>query len=324
MKYLTFGEQVKIILGRKGMTIKDLAELVEKHTGKPMSRQNMTQRLSRDNYKERDMRMIAELLGCRFTLDILEPREAAQENPGTARENPETMQEELKAVQEEPETVQEDLVTAPLGGVPENSSIACKTQSTPDTHNTDETPGMTDTRNTGEAQSTPDTVNADEAQNIPEERGMQNEGASPMAQQSLEVREAAERGITIGEFADMGEGNEEAAGVPGVTEDAPLRNAMAKTKERDLLRRGIKGYFRKKDAKPQDNVPESVGEVNPYTGKEYEPGSVRMHPDRIGYVQVYDREQHKWTDMTEWAFLGDQERKKKLLGKDYKPPVYLD
>lgn len=66
------------------------------------------------------------------------------------------------------------------------------------------------------------------------------------------------------------------------------------------------------------------GDVNPYTGREYETNSVRMHPNRIGYVQVYDREDHAWTDMTEWAFLGYQERKKALLGKDYEPPIYLD
>ena len=39
MQDLTFGEQVKIILGRKGMTIKQLAELIEEKTGKKMSRQ---------------------------------------------------------------------------------------------------------------------------------------------------------------------------------------------------------------------------------------------------------------------------------------------
>ena len=67
-----------------------------------------------------------------------------------------------------------------------------------------------------------------------------------------------------------------------------------------------------------------AGDVNPYTGKEYQSNSVRMHPTRIGYVQVYDRTIHKWTDMTEWAFLGYQERKKVLLGEDYEPPIYLD
>ena len=72
MLNLTFGEQVKIILSRKGMTIKELAEEVEKHTGKPMSRQNMTQRLGRDNFQEQDMRLIAKILGCKFTLSIME------------------------------------------------------------------------------------------------------------------------------------------------------------------------------------------------------------------------------------------------------------
>ena len=67
-----------------------------------------------------------------------------------------------------------------------------------------------------------------------------------------------------------------------------------------------------------------AGDVNPYTGKEYQSNSVRMHPTRIGYVQVYDRSIHKWTDMTEWAFLGYQERKKALLGSAYEPPIYLD
>ncbi len=75
----------------------------------------------------------------------------------------------------------------------------------------------------------------------------------------------------------------------------------------------------------QEDMPEEdAGDINPYTGKEYESNSVRMHPSRIGYVQVYDRSIHKWTDMTEWAFLGYQERKKQLLGKDYDPPIYLD
>ena len=68
----------------------------------------------------------------------------------------------------------------------------------------------------------------------------------------------------------------------------------------------------------------NIGELNPYTGHEYQSNSVRMHPKKIGYVQVYDREEHKWIDMTEWAFLGYQEQKKMLLGKDYDPPIYLD
>ena len=68
---LTFGEQVKIILSRRGMTIKELAETIEERTGKKMSRQNLTQRLGRDNFQEQDMRMIAEILDCPFQLSIL-------------------------------------------------------------------------------------------------------------------------------------------------------------------------------------------------------------------------------------------------------------
>ena len=78
------------------------------------------------------------------------------------------------------------------------------------------------------------------------------------------------------------------------------------------------------EADEEDAENLEIGDVNPYTGREYETNSVRMHPRRIGYVQVYDRKEHKWTDMTEWAFLGYQERKKVLLGKDYEPPIYLD
>ena len=86
MENLTFGEQVKIILSRKGMTIKELAEQIEKRTEKNMSRQNMTQRLKRDNFQEQDMRMIAEILGCSFQLSIMEQVETivTEEQPKLA------------------------------------------------------------------------------------------------------------------------------------------------------------------------------------------------------------------------------------------------
>ena len=223
MMNLTFGEQVKIILSRKGMTIKQLAEEVEKYTGKPMSRQNMTQRLGRDNFQEQDMRMIAEILGCKFTLSIME------------------------------------LEVTPMEDVMSNT-----------------------------------------------------------------------RDITVGELADIVDDVAEVQDEPieeEVVKDALPAPDVTETEEKQILRQGIKGYFRKGSLEP-GTVPKEeqqvVGEINPYTRKEYETNSVRMHPKKIGYVQVYDREQHKWTDMTEWAFLGYQERKKQLPGKDYKPPIYLD
>lgn len=249
MMNLTFGEQVKIILGRKGMTIKELAEQIEKYTGKPMSRQNMTQRLGRDNFQEQDMRMIAKILGCHFTLEI---KEAMEENL-----------------------------------IPEQEFVEEKSLSRDVT--------------VGEF--------LDAFEDIYEEEEVQEET----------VKETAEEVIT----------KEITVEEPAVEEEK-----SKVTKEKEVLRKGISGYFmrRNKEAKqPEKVMPKeeastsvSLGEINPYTGREYETNSVRMHPKRIGYVQVYDQEQHMWTEMTEWAFLGYQERKKRLLGKDYKEPIYLD
>ena len=53
MLELTFGEQVKIILSRKGMTIKRTCRKDRKTDRKKMSRQNLTQRLGRDNFRSR-------------------------------------------------------------------------------------------------------------------------------------------------------------------------------------------------------------------------------------------------------------------------------
>lgn len=248
MMNLTFGEQVKIILSRKGMTIKQLAEEVEKHTGKPMSRQNMTQRLGRDNFQEQDMRMIADILGCKFTLSIME--------------------EDMPYVEE---TVSDtrDITVGELVDI------------------------------------------VDEAPELPEEIVEETSAEVPAEDVTEQMSVAIE--------PDDAEA--------GVTEE---QSAVSQTdaKEKEILRQGIKGFFRNGSLETASSANkqkgEPVGDINPYTRKEYETNSVRMHPKKIGYVQVYDREQHKWTDMTEWAFLGYQERKKQLLGKDYKPPIYLD
>lgn len=241
MVNLTFGEQVKIILSRKGMTIKELAELVEKHTGKPMSRQNMTQRLGRDNFQEQDMRLIAKLLGCKFSLSIMEMEE----------------------------------VQTPMDSNVRDITI-------------------------GELVEMAGEVEVNPVEEVPSQDVVNKEDA-----------------------------NEE-----GTNKDSG--NQVAE-REREILRKGISGYFKKSGSAKNEIVVKAdsdksaksseepiLGEINPYTGKEYKTNSVRMHPKRIGYVQVYDGEQHKWTEMTEWAFLGYQERKKLLLGKDYEPPIYLD
>lgn len=99
---------------------------------------------------------------------------------------------------------------------------------------------------------------------------------------------------------------------------------LAEVREQEELEREEQEDGQTEDEAEAVNEEGILGEINPYTRREYESNSVRTHPKHIGYVQVYDREEHKWTDMTEWAFLGEQERKKRLLGRKYKPPVYLD
>ncbi len=62
---LTMGEKIKIMLGRRNMT---LAQLAEK-TGQ--SRQNMSNKMSRDNFTEKDMNEIAKALDCTFEANLV-------------------------------------------------------------------------------------------------------------------------------------------------------------------------------------------------------------------------------------------------------------
>ncbi len=66
----TFGEQINIILKRKNMSIQDLANLYESKTGVKMTRQNLSQRLKRDNFQEQDMHTIAGLLGYQISIQL--------------------------------------------------------------------------------------------------------------------------------------------------------------------------------------------------------------------------------------------------------------
>lgn len=57
---ITMGEKIRIILGRRNMTIAQLAE----KTGQ--TRQNMSNKMARDNFSEKDLLTIAEALNCTF------------------------------------------------------------------------------------------------------------------------------------------------------------------------------------------------------------------------------------------------------------------
>ena len=441
MEDLTFGEQVKIILGRKGMTIKELAETIEAKTGKKMSRQNLTQRLGRDNFQEQDMRMIARILECPFQLSIMgtetarqtaeDMQEAAHNTAADARreENTESKSPEDGAVRPEeklPE-VQEaagepaEQEAAPAAGT--ESAAAPAEQEHGEIRGAAETTENPDEiEETGAAAAAePEAVEektaaaaADEVWAAPAEE-QHSWNAAPAEEEntwnassaeqedmwnsaSSETEEAGawapsaeaeslhsdtevgpdERDMTIGELYDIHEELSQLEENAKAGEPVEAIKEELEKPKRDwfhgnfFLRRRKKEEKKKQTEEPvyeaeQQAAPEpetyaeaqetepqqeeayreesyreetpdfepvishndaeedrEAGDVNPYTGKEYQSNSVRMHPTRIGYVQVYDRSIHKWTDMTEWAFLGYQERKKALLGSAYEPPIYLD
>lgn len=532
MQDLTFGEQVKIILGRKDMTIKELAKKVEARTGKKMSRQNLTQRLGRDNFQERDMRMIAEILGCPFQLNILDERTITESESRTTAQKEgaavaavtedkaaekvlaeavtaETAGKEKEQQKESNVRVHErDITIGELVDIHEEldalmqrstgelkASMELEAESKEEQEETQKTPKDEGERDS-EGEKGKTQTDEPEMQKDRKEEAVQEEQKEPAREFSEgepsgypkehiqgELTEKPERYLggqfkedmrlqaeeyegrtqadyleSYGEqtFADYPKGASEEAieDYPGeqgngqvqelLQEIESLEKSEKKKPVQEYKPHGWRAYLKqrfKKLSKEQPRIEkeaadtsreqgegsqgrreaeneaeraygggsseesysggeypnsgydgghfsgefsvetygeeepeggysarsyvggyseneysedgysdgiyegeylnvgypeetyqeempqedeEDKGDMNPYTGKEYESNSVRMHPSRIGYVQVYDRANHEWTDMTEWAFLGYQERKKQLLGKDYDPPIYLD
>lgn len=339
---LTFAEQVKIILSRRGMTIKELAELIEKHTGKKMSRQNLTQRLGRDNFQEQDMRMIAGILGCPFYLNILdenvsvEAEEPHREDKGNYIEE---VQEPVEAVYEEPaiEEYAEEVYEEPAAEeyaeeVYEEPAIEeyaeeiyeepamqeesleeiLKEAAALERENKEFEHRQSENKEQEKKQDNR-TVFEDG-----ENKGKKHSWTSYLRRRKKQVEEPvkpAEEEVQTQPVEEEPKDMFETETISLEEDDAKEVNSFTEYAEEKV-----------KELQPEGTEEEDLekGDINPYTGHEYQSNSVRMHPSRIGYVQVYDRGEHQWTDMTEWAFLGYQERKKVLLGKDYEPPIYLD
>lgn len=57
---LSTAEKIRVILKRQGMTVSRLAEL------SGQSRQNLTQKLDRDNFGENELRDLAEKMGVKY------------------------------------------------------------------------------------------------------------------------------------------------------------------------------------------------------------------------------------------------------------------
>ena len=378
MEGLTFGEQVKIVLGRKGMTIKELAETIERETGMKMSRQNLTQRLGRDNFQEQDMRMIADILGCPFQLSILgnadsEKEALDEEEMPTGRELEKlTAKKERKAAREEAKkNVERDITVGEIVDIleettaePEKEAVQMELDLDAEEHAAKETESIADSDTLEEdilteEETEPYTEPAEDDVEVSAEDAEQIEEELQEPEQEIEAEVVEEAGAeeipeetSEAAYQEEAEPQEEAyQEQPAYEENQPEtcqkeENPVVEEAETEDVHEEKNSPFSKltklitpkKEKKssgwPQDFQPikrrEDIdedlvnGDVNPYTGHEYRTNSVRMHPHRIGYVQVYDRKDHKWTDMTEWAFLGVEERKKATMGKDYEPPIYLD
>ena len=381
---LTFGEQVKIVLSRKDMTIKELAEEIEARTGKKMSRQNLTQRLGRDDFQEQDMRMIADILGCPFQLSILgsadsEKADSDEDEMATGRELEKlAAKKERKAAKEEAKkSVERDITVGEFvdmleetGAEPEEEAVQMELELDAAEPVAEEAETQEVYEESEEAEDAADSEDTAATEALEEE--VPTEEAEPYIEPE-EVLEAAEEVIPEEVFEPVY--TEETADIAEVQADDTVYEEQPACTEQPVdaetayqeqpadeenqaeadqteesaaeevheekhspFSKLTKLITPKKEKKssgwPQDFQPikrrEDIdedlvnGDVNPYTGHEYRTNSVRMHPHRIGYVQVYDRKDHKWTDMTEWAFLGVEERKKATMGKDYEPPIYLD
>lgn len=381
---LTFGEQVKIVLSRKDMTIKELAEEIEARTGKKMSRQNLTQRLGRDNFQEQDMRMIADILGCPFQLSILgnadsEKEALDEEEMPTGRELEKlTAKKERKAAREEAKkNVERDITVGEIVDILEETTAEPEEEAVQMELELDAAEPVAEEAETQEVyEESEETEDAADSEDTVATEALEEEVLTEEAEPYTEPKEVLEvaeeiipeevsEPVYTEETADIAEvqaddtvyeeqpacteqpvdaeaayqeqpADEENQAEADQTEE-PAAEEIHEEKHSPFSKL-TKLITPKKEKKssgwPQDFQPikrrEDIdedlvnGDVNPYTGHEYRTNSVRMHPHRIGYVQVYDRKDHKWTDMTEWAFLGVEERKKATMGKDYEPPIYLD
>lgn len=323
MEDLTFGEQVKIILGRKGMTIKRLAELIEEQTGKKMSRQNLTQRLGRDNFQEQDMRMIAQILDCPFHLSIMTEAQApvrstaALEQEAIARTEAveKAVERAAEIAEKRAEASAEEPVQEAEAETPEDAETAAEENANQE--NTVQEMPAADERD----------MTIGELYEIHQELSEMEENAKagePVEEIRQELEQPKKERFHPGGIFLRRKNKEENDRIekPAEEETEKLTRAdrVVAAAQNERKYEEFEPVIRHNDAEED----REAGEINPYTGREYQSNSVRMHPTRIGYVQVYDRTIHKWTDMTEWAFLGLQERKKALLGSAYEPPIYLD
>jgi transcriptional regulator with XRE-family HTH domain len=70
---LSFAEKMKIILGRRSMTFVDLAKTMG------VTRQNISNKISKNNFSENEMKKIAEILNCKYESPVIIMNDTGEE-----------------------------------------------------------------------------------------------------------------------------------------------------------------------------------------------------------------------------------------------------
>lgn len=288
---LTFGEQVKVILKRQNMTIKDLAAILETRTGKPMSRQNLTQKLNRNNFQEQDMKEIAAALGCGLVIQLIPPIHSDPTLPSV---------ESILAAAQLPVTP-EPVAAASVPVAPAPASAPDpETHPLPAAAAPEQTPTVT--------------VSSVQPEDIPSEQ--------PQASASyyIEEREPDKESLSKQMSAlfnpllhtERKKRPERSDSILSLLSGSRKNHTEETSDSSHTAAHSEDAHF----GLPADCI-------NRLTGEEYLTNTVRRVPGKEGFIQVYDASDHTWTETNESEFLRFQQQKKQMLGSDYEPPIYI-
>lgn len=292
---LTFGEQIKIILNRENKTIKEFAELTETQTGQSCSRQNLTQKLKRDNFQEQDMRMLAAVLGykVRITLEPASPEEIAEELETLTPLTP-AQEAELMSV---------------LGGHLNFSQKESSVKVPQHTGNEKESSVCAPQTLTSQKDGTKKSIKG--TPSVPLAKSSSPHKKSPAASKEI-ARQSSKPATASQPPQDLSQDPMESM----LKEARSFAAAVQKKPEAQGSSVSGEGA-----QVPDPGLPADC--INPYNGREYLTNTVRRHPELAHYIQVYDQLEHGWVDVAEDFFLRFQEQKRQMMGKDYSQPIYI-
>ncbi|MDD6456862.1 MAG: hypothetical protein PUF59_09805, partial [Lachnospiraceae bacterium] len=270
---------------------KDLAAILETRTGKPMSRQNLTQKLNRNNFQEQDMKEIAAALGCGLVIQLIPPIHSDPTLPSV---------ESILAAAQLPVTP-EPVAAASVPVAPAPASAPDpETHPLPAAAAPEQTPTVT--------------VSSVQPEDIPSEQ--------PQASASyyIEEREPDKESLSKQMSAlfnpllhtERKKRPERSDSILSLLSGSRKNHTEESSDSSHTAAHSEDAHF----GLPADCI-------NRLTGEEYLTNTVRRVPGKEGFIQVYDASDHTWTETNESEFLRFQQQKKQMLGSDYEPPIYI-